>query len=642
MIKIYIWLVLRLIKKQKLRTVTIFCGILFSCILLITFCSFGYDFWKQVHQGAGEEAEFDFTQKVLILLMAVLLLLIVMCAAILLHNLFSLTFPQRWQSLVRLVSLGADPAGLVGMGLLENLLLYMAAAPAGVILSLAAVHRIGIQYRIPVWMMAAILAGILLFSCVCNIRPLLSVLHQTEFRRTQCTYRQRKRLVKTNADSVDDSADTGRKHRNRNRRRKAHHAVRSFPLYISARYRQTNRGHYFRTTVTILAAILLYVPASYLIDTNISVQQSGLYEKYGILYNCHPRDKVQLEAALEEYRQLAALCEESGSMGYVAFYTTASVDTARISSELQRELKKAGWQESNQLYVNSIIFFVEDEIYAGYTKEESILVNRYTNRNSWSQDKDLFFVETPLLEDGADCSGVTVYTAFCNEAEADPESGISPRAVTDQIPEGLGDTSRLSLVMPLSSLEQFCFAGTDYYRLQVQGKFVDSDEELFSRMERCLGESPAGGLTDTRKVIREWYSSMEGIHRAMNAVCATLFVIAVLNVFSMMVFQYMERKKGLAILWSLGQNPGELFQLLFLERVHHFLAAMLAGIPVSAFLCYYIYRVFRQAWQVPFTLPLRQMGLITAAMLAVLNVTALVNGCLMKRQNFLENIKDMT
>lgn len=158
--RVDIWLVFRLIKKQKLRTVTIFCGILFSCILLITFCSFGYDFWEQVHQGAGEEAEFDFTQNVLILLITVLLLLILLCAAILLHNLFSLTFPRRWQSLTRLLSLGAEPGSLVGMGVVETLLLYAAAAPAGTALSLAAVHWAGTQCRIPAWMTAVILAGI--------------------------------------------------------------------------------------------------------------------------------------------------------------------------------------------------------------------------------------------------------------------------------------------------------------------------------------------------------------------------------------------------------------------------------------------------------------------------------------------------
>ena len=635
--KVDIWLVFRLIKKQKLRTVTIFCGILFSCILLITFCSFGYDFWEQVHQGAGEEAEFDFTQNVLILLITVLLLLILLCAAILLHNLFSLTFPRRWQSLTRLLSLGAEPGSLVDMGVVETLLLYAAAAPAGTALSLAAVHWAGTQCRIPAWMTAVILAGIFLFSCACNLRPLLSILRQPEIRCIQGrVHRGKQRSF--------DCFGQGRKGRffGRQNRRNGGRTVRSFSRFLSARYRQAGRGRYFRTTLTILVAILLYVPAGYLIDTNIAVQRSGLYEKYGIQYSCHPGNQDRLEDALEEYRRLAAYCKRGDSIGYAVLDTTACVHTDEISGELRSELKKAGWRESPLLYVDSAVFFLEDEVYAAYTEEQSILVNRYTNRSSWLEEADLLFSGTPLLKEGADLGGVEVYASFTDDGEADSAGGIFPRALMDEIPEGLDDTGSLALIMPLSRLEEFCSAGIDYDRLQVQGRFADSDEEQFNRLERCLGENPVGRLVYTRQVLREWYSSMEGIHRAMNAVCATLFSIAVLNVFGMMIFQYMERKRGLAILWSLGQSPGGLFRLLLLERMHHFLTAMLAGIPLSLILCYSIYGIFRRVWQIPFALPLRQIALIGAAVLIVMGLTAAVNGYLMKHQDFLANIKEIT
>lgn len=372
------------------------------------------------------------------------------------------------------------------------------------------------------------------------------------------------------------------------------------------------------------------------------MQRSGLYEKYGIQYSCHPGNQDRLEGALEEYRRLAAYCKRGDSIGYAVLDTTACVHTDEISGELRNELKKAGWRESPLLYVDSAVFFLEDEVYAAYTEERSVLVNRYTNRSSWTEEADLLFAGTPLLKEGADLGGVKVYTSFTDDGEADPASVILPRALIDEIPEGLDDTGSLALIMPLSRLEEFCSAGIDYDRLQVQGRFADSDEEQFIRLERCLGENPVGRLVYTRQVLREWYSSMEGIHRAMNAVCATLFSIAVLNVFGMMIFQYMERKRGLAILWSLGQSPGGLFRLLLLERMHHFLTAMLAGIPLSLILCYSIYGIFRRVWQIPFALPLRQIALIGAAVLIVLGLTAAVNGYLMKRQDFLANLKEIT
>ena len=113
-------------------------------------------------------------------------------------------------------------------------------------------------------------------------------------------------------------------------------------------------------------------------------------------------------------------------MVYVAFYTTASVKTAQISRELRSALEKAGWQDSPLLNVDSTIFFLEDKVYAAYTEEQSFLINRYTNRNSWSEDTELLFTEAPLLKEGADLSGVEVYTTLINEFETDPGSGIFP------------------------------------------------------------------------------------------------------------------------------------------------------------------------------------------------------------------------
>ena len=110
-----LWLTLRLFRKQKLRTAAIMCGMLFSGFLLTAFAGLGHDFWEQIHEGADEAAEYDSTQKILILLAVVLALLVTSCAGILLRNLFSLTFPQRWRSLHRLISLGAGFRDIIRM-----------------------------------------------------------------------------------------------------------------------------------------------------------------------------------------------------------------------------------------------------------------------------------------------------------------------------------------------------------------------------------------------------------------------------------------------------------------------------------------------------------------------------------------------
>lgn len=617
-----LWLTLRLLRKQKLRTVTIFCGILFSTFLLTAFCGFGYEFWVQVHGGTGESAAFDSTQGILIRLIVVLLLLILSCAITLLHNLCSLTFPQRWRSLSRLLALGANSSGMIAMALTETLLLFGAAAPAGFLLARAVVGCIGVSCSMPGWMTGAVLLLLLLVSCLCNIRPLLAVPKSPSFQPKKAPRRHIRK------------PQTG-----------GHSPV--FLRFMAKRYRRANRGAYIRAALTILAAILLYVPAGYLISRNIAAQQSGLYTKYGIQYSGQPHSREELMFVLEEYRKLAAECPRDEAMLSVAFYTTASVKTNSISSRLHTALKNAGWQEGPDLAMDCVLLFLEDPVYTLFAGDQnaapsSVLINRYTNRSSWRADADLLFTETPLLAEGADLSEVEIYTDFTEGYEPEAARAITPAALTDRLPEGIDFTGDLTLILPLSQLETICNSPLAYERLTVQGRFVDSSQDVFSRLEARLGNEPLGRLTDTRKALLEWFDSMKGIHQAMNAICITLFFIAVLNIFSMMVFQYMERKKGLAILWSLGQTTGGLAKIIFLESIHQLVAATLLGIPLSCFLCYYIYRIFRQAWAVAFVLPLRQLFLILAAILLVSFAAFLTNQALIRRLDFPGDIRTLT
>lgn len=482
---------------------------------------------------------------------------------------------------------------------------------------------------------------IFLVSCICGIHPLFSA------------FRQAKRSGLHPKES--------KKHREQ--MKTVRQAPYSFSWYMARKYRHANRGHYIRITVTMIVAILLYVPAGYLIDANISAQQSGLYARYGIGYSCNPMNAEELEAALWEYTELDETGKENGvpeSMLCVLLSATASVKADSISKELFKALRDAGWDKSSEtetgLVLDATLLFVDNPTYmkcfriADYAEEEkeisiscypAILFNRYTNRSSRSEASGLFFQETSLLADKADVSSVEVYYDVTKEYEPDKTRYIIPDLVIDELPEGIDFNGSLFLILPLERMEEFCFSDIMYERLWVDGKWVDSDEEIFYSLEQCLGKASLGRLTYTRKILQEWYSSMKGIHLAMNAICLILFSAAIWNIFSMMVFQYMERKKGLAILWSTGQSMGGLLKILVIENIYHFLAAVAAGIPLSGLLCYYIYRIFRQAWQAEFTLPIRQIALLSVSALLVSVLALLLNGILMRHQDFLADMKEI-
>lgn len=118
------------------------------------------------------------------------------------------------------------------------------------------------------------------------------------------------------------------------------------------------------------------------------------------------------------------------------------------------------------------------------------------------------------------------------------------------------------------------------------------------------------------------------------------FNYSLVNVFSTIVFQYIDRKRGLAMLWSLGQTKQGLLRILILETARSFFLAALIGIPVSCLLCYNVYQVLRSTWRIRFMLPLKQIFLLIVAMITATLVAMIVEWCCMKRQNFLQNIKD--
>lgn len=230
-----------------------------------------------------------------------------------------------------------------------------------------------------------------------------------------------------------------------------------------------------------------------------------------------------------------------------------SVKTGELSESLRNLISVAGWREEAYFSVSGTMYFLEDGAYAGFLESAdvpssagSVLIDRYINRRSWSEEASLSYQEAPLLNAGKNCSGVEVYYDNSDGAQWDKTKTLIPHAVTGRIPEGLSYGEEPSLILPLSRLGDFLSPGADYGRLYVCGKFLDLDETTFSRMETILGEDSLGSLRYTRQILQEWYASISGIRRAMTAICSLLFFIAVLNIFCMMIFQYMERKRGLA------------------------------------------------------------------------------------------------
>ncbi len=691
----FLWLALRLMKKQRLRTITVFCSILLSSFLLYAFCGMGYYFWVQVHGGHLETAVFDSSQRVLAALAAVLAGIVFFCSAVFIRNLFALTFPQKWASLYRLLLLGAAGRELFFLAAVELGTLFAAASPSGWMLAQAAARLAGISPGMPPWIAGCIQVWLFALSCFYGIRPVLramrgpflvsGVASTAYFRIPQKRHRQKKYKQKPlYLQALREKAGTQR----------LQHHPRSFAFYMSKKYYLAGRRQYGRIAFTIAAAILLYVPASYLVDTNLQINRTGLYQTYGITYSCIPSDQAQLYQGIDECRYLQDTAKSAAAMCYVKMPGTASIEAGLLSSRLLDVLEKSGWPHGPQFSANSSIYFLEETNYRAYIRDcgfqqpasldlhhcPAVLVNRYINRTSYLSRQDsrqvgILSPEAPLLSSAAagqinknsgsantsasrPVSGKTGSTAskagikiYCgilpDQAPGQPETrfALSDFICTDKLPEGI-EAGDVAAILPLGVLSSAPVLGPEkhspaIFGIEVCGLFADKDETLFETLKQELGAGAAGKLRNTRQEFQQWYDSLHEIHVAISAICGILFFTALFHIFSTMLFHCLQRCHGFAVLWSLGQARQGLAAVLVLESIRSFLRAAVSGIPVSCVLCYFIYRVYRNVWRIEFCLPYTQMGQIAAAAVLALAVAVAAGCVLMGRRDFLREIRNV-
>lgn len=342
----YLWLALRLMRKQRFISRSVFCSILFSSILLHVFCGLGCYFWRQVHGGKTGPASFGSGQLVLTALAAVLLVLVFSCSAVLIRNLLSLTFTQRWKSLERFLILGASGKDILFLAAVGTGLLTVIAVSAGCMIWFVTGRLLGFRPELPVWLLAGVPAWLTLLSGCCGVLPVWRALCRP--------------LQLSGAGYIDAPMDVKNKHPGRkiwvhncigvfyrktddkNEYRKSGSYI--FAGFMSKKYYLADRKRHRRIAFTVSAAVLLYVPAADLIDKNLEMNRAGLLEKYGITYTCISEGQEQLQAGMEECRNLKAAAEAASAeaVSYVCMPGTASIASALLSNDFLSVLDKAG------------------------------------------------------------------------------------------------------------------------------------------------------------------------------------------------------------------------------------------------------------------------------------------------------------
>lgn len=178
----------------------------------------------------------------------------------------------------------------------------------------------------------------------------------------------------------------------------------------------------------------------------------------------------------------------------------------------------------------------------------AILADRYINKTSYQENTDNLFFETSLVNKNiwdVKNTRVEIYCGFFEKYNTIFYN--SPIILSRQLPEGMDFLGDVTLILPLQEVESIHDLIGGFCPVNVCGLFQESDESLYGNLHQELGANSLGHLVYQRRIFKDWYDSMREIHVTMAAIRSILFAIALVNIFSTIIFQYMDRKRGLAI-----------------------------------------------------------------------------------------------
>lgn len=289
------------------------------------------------------------------------------------------------------------------MVVIEIGIIYCIAVPLGLIVTIALEKSISIPVEIPWWIICSIFCWLLIVSCICGLRPVHKAM------KTPITLSRTSKSV-----TIHSRQDKFGKHYN------------SFAIFMAGKYRSANRGHYIRIVLTLITVMILYIPISYFINTDLDIQQSGLLAKYGIQYNFTTQNYDELKLALEECQGLSTKNSDGDMLIYVQVDGRASLRKNILNKSLLQVLEKAGWEEQEIWDTSCDILFLDEMHYKMILRncsdleieDESapaILVDRYINRTSYQENADNLFFETSLVNKtiwDEENTGVEIFCGF--------------------------------------------------------------------------------------------------------------------------------------------------------------------------------------------------------------------------------------
>jgi putative ABC transport system permease protein len=121
---------------------------------------------------------------------------------------------------------------------------------------------------------------------------------------------------------------------------------------------------------------------------------------------------------------------------------------------------------------------------------------------------------------------------------------------------------------------------------------------------------------------------------------ALITLIGVTNIINTLDTNIKLRRREIAMLKSVGLTPGGFLRMLRYESLFYGLTALLYGLPLGIALSAFIYSQFDGVSNFAFTLPWEAILACVLGILAIVFVTMMVSGAMIRNDNIVDTIKD--
>jgi putative ABC transport system permease protein len=117
-------------------------------------------------------------------------------------------------------------------------------------------------------------------------------------------------------------------------------------------------------------------------------------------------------------------------------------------------------------------------------------------------------------------------------------------------------------------------------------------------------------------------------------------LIGVTNIINTLDTNIKLRRREIAMLKSVGLTPGGFLRMLRYESLFYGLTALLYGLPLGSALSVVIYYQFDGVSAFAFTLPWGAIAVCVVGILAIVFVTMMVSGAMIRNDNIVDTIKE--